>query len=61
MVWDCLIVGLFWLHHIKSLTNFTMATIARNDVYKESSELILPGTSSFDTVILWKPNFPTRV
>jgi hypothetical protein len=26
--WDCMIVGLFWLHHIQSLANFTMATIA---------------------------------
>jgi hypothetical protein len=23
MVWDCLIVGLFWLHHIQSLANAT--------------------------------------
>jgi hypothetical protein len=26
MVWDCLIVGLLWLHHTQSLTNATMAT-----------------------------------
>jgi hypothetical protein len=27
MVWDCLIIGLLWLHHIQSLANATMATI----------------------------------
>jgi hypothetical protein len=27
IVWDCLIVGIFWLHHIQSLANVTMATI----------------------------------
>jgi hypothetical protein len=26
MVWDCLIVGLLWLHHIQSLANVTMAS-----------------------------------
>jgi hypothetical protein len=30
MVWDCLIVGLLWLHHRQSLTNVTMATITCN-------------------------------
>jgi hypothetical protein len=30
IVWDCLIVGLLLLHHIKSLANVTMATIACN-------------------------------
>jgi hypothetical protein len=30
MVWDCLIVGLLWLHHIQYLPNVTMATIACN-------------------------------
>jgi hypothetical protein len=61
MVWDCLIVGLLWLHHIQSLANITMATIARNllwgknDIklyyFKQMSyvgkvgELVLPRTS----------------
>jgi hypothetical protein len=48
MVWDCLIgglllerliVGLFWLHHIQSLANVTMATIACNDVCIESMRI----------------------
>jgi hypothetical protein len=30
VVWDCLIVGLLWLHHIQSLANVTMVTIACN-------------------------------
>jgi hypothetical protein len=30
MFWDCLIVGLSWLHHTQSLANVTMATIACN-------------------------------
>jgi hypothetical protein len=30
MVWDCLIVGLFWLHHIQSLADVTMAIIECN-------------------------------
>jgi hypothetical protein len=30
IVWDCLIVGLLWLHHIQSSANVTMATIAFN-------------------------------
>jgi hypothetical protein len=30
MVWDCLIVRLFLLHHIQSLANVTMANIACN-------------------------------
>jgi len=41
MVWDCLIVGLLWLHHIQSLANVTMATIAIGKVGK----LVLPRTS----------------
>jgi hypothetical protein len=28
VVWDCLIVGLLWLHHIQSLAYVTMATNA---------------------------------
>jgi hypothetical protein len=44
MVWDCMIIGLllglivwlFWLHYIHSLANVTVATIACNDVYRES-------------------------
>jgi hypothetical protein len=36
MVWDCLIVGLFWLHHTQSLANVTMATIAYSDVCRQS-------------------------
>jgi hypothetical protein len=38
VVWDCLIVGLLWLHHLQSLANVTMETIAcgllygRNDI-----------------------------
>jgi hypothetical protein len=30
IVWDCLIVRLLWLHHIKSSADVTMATIASN-------------------------------
>jgi hypothetical protein len=30
VVWDCLIVGLFLLHHIQSLANVTISTIACN-------------------------------
>jgi hypothetical protein len=30
MVWGCLIVGLLRLHHMQSLANVTMATIACN-------------------------------
>jgi hypothetical protein len=41
MVWDCLIVGLLWLHRIQSLANVTLATIAIGKVGK----LILPRTS----------------
>jgi hypothetical protein len=41
MVWDCLIVGLLWLHHIQSLSNVTMVTIAIGKVGK----LVLPSTS----------------
>jgi hypothetical protein len=32
VVWDHLIVGLLWLHHIQSLANVTMATIATGKV-----------------------------
>jgi hypothetical protein len=38
MVWDCLIIGLLWLHHIEPLAN---ATIAIGKVGK----LVLPRTS----------------
>jgi F0F1-type ATP synthase assembly protein I len=41
MVWDCLIVGLLWLHHIEPLANATMETIAIGKVGK----LVLPITS----------------
>jgi hypothetical protein len=41
MVWDCLIVGLLWLHYIQSLANVTMVTIAFGKVDK----LVLPRTS----------------
>jgi hypothetical protein len=30
MVWDCLIVGLLWLHHIEYLANVTVTTTACN-------------------------------
>jgi hypothetical protein len=30
MVWDCIIVGLLWLHDIQYLANVTKATIACN-------------------------------
>jgi hypothetical protein len=43
MVWDCLIVGLLWLHHIRSLADVTMATIAIGKVGK----LIFPRTSCY--------------
>jgi hypothetical protein len=39
MVWVSLIVGLFWLHHTQSLANVTMATIACNDVCRESRRI----------------------
>jgi hypothetical protein len=41
MVWDCLVVGLLWSHHIESLDNVTMVTIAIWKVGK----LVLPRTS----------------
>jgi hypothetical protein len=41
MVWDCLIVGLLCLHHIQSLADVIMATIAIGKVGK----LVLPRTS----------------
>jgi hypothetical protein len=40
MVCDCLIVGLLWLHHIQSLANVAMVTIAIRKVGK----LVLPRT-----------------
>jgi hypothetical protein len=43
MVWNLLIVGLLWLHHIQSLANVTMATIAIGKVGK----LVLPRNSCF--------------
>jgi hypothetical protein len=43
MVWDCLLVGLLWLHHIQSLANITTATIAIGKVGK----LVLPRTSCY--------------
>jgi hypothetical protein len=43
MVWDCLIVGLLWFHHLQSLANVTMATIAIGKVGK----LVLPSTSCY--------------
>jgi hypothetical protein len=43
MVWDCLIFGLLWLHHIQSLANVTMVTIAIGKV----GILVLPRTSYF--------------
>jgi hypothetical protein len=36
VVWDCLIVGLLWLHHIESLTNVTMAVNACNLLYSKN-------------------------
>jgi hypothetical protein len=33
VVWDSLITGLLWLHHIQSLANVTIATIACNLLY----------------------------
>jgi hypothetical protein len=30
MIWDCLIVGLLWFHHIQSLADVTMATTTCN-------------------------------
>jgi hypothetical protein len=36
MVWDCLIIGVFRLHHIQSLANVTMATTARNLLQSEN-------------------------
>jgi hypothetical protein len=41
VVWDYLIVGLLLLHHIRSLANVTMATIAIGKV----GRLVLPRTS----------------
>jgi hypothetical protein len=43
MVWDCFIVGLLWLHHIQSVANVTMETIAIEKVGK----LVLNRTSCF--------------
>jgi hypothetical protein len=39
MVWDCLTAGLLCLHHIQSLANVTMATIACNDICRESRQI----------------------
>jgi hypothetical protein len=41
MVWDCLIVGLLWLHHVQSLANVTMAATAIG----KADKLVLPRTS----------------
>jgi hypothetical protein len=38
-VWDCLIVGLFWLHHIQSLANVPVATTACKDICRESRRI----------------------
>jgi hypothetical protein len=37
VVWDCLIIGLFWLHHIQSLANVIMETIACNLLLDENN------------------------
>jgi hypothetical protein len=43
MVWDCLIVGLLWLHHIQSSANVTMATITHFSVgQKHIKAVMLP-------------------
>jgi hypothetical protein len=34
MVWDCLIDGLLWLHHTRSIANVTMVTIVIGKVGK---------------------------
>jgi hypothetical protein len=41
MVWDCLIVEFLWLHHMQSLANVTIATIAMGNVGK----VVLPRAS----------------
>jgi hypothetical protein len=38
MIWDCLHVGLQWLHHIQSLAIVTMATTAIVKVGRKSSQ-----------------------
>jgi hypothetical protein len=44
MVWDCLSVGLVWLHHVQSLANITMATTA---------------IGKADKLVLGRTNLPT--
>jgi hypothetical protein len=46
MVWDCLIVGLFWLYHTQSLANVSMATIACNLLYSKNILAVM---------LLWQP------
>jgi hypothetical protein len=45
MIWDCLIVGLLWLHHIQSLADVTVANTA---IGKEGKLL-------FSTTSCWFP------
>jgi hypothetical protein len=47
VVWDCLIFGLFWLRNIQYSANVTIATIACNDVCRESRRISFPRTSCF--------------
>jgi hypothetical protein len=42
--WDCFIVEIFWLHHIQSSADITMATIAY--CRAKSSEAIAVGECS---------------
>jgi hypothetical protein len=46
MVWDCLIVGLLWLHNIQYLgrPNVTKATFA----FRKVGRLVLPRTSCYN-------------
>jgi hypothetical protein len=53
MVWDCLIVGLLWLHHIQSLANVTMATKSCNLLY---------GKNDIRAVMLpWQPEMGKHI
>jgi hypothetical protein len=50
MVWNCLIVRLLWLHHMHSLANVTMATIAIGKVGKFFPELLANLCSSLGKI-----------
>jgi hypothetical protein len=52
--WDCLIVGLFWLHHVQFSANVTMETIVIGKV----SKLVILRTSCFYLMEGWSCAVP---